>query len=196
MVLTQDYSRVAATWSRVQGILRGLDDDVDQFGIMTAWNPESRKGEKPIRWINKLDNAELLQDLRALKLSPIKVVGKFKGIPEGSLLIPNVEREYMIELCGMYDQESVFYAEKFENERGEPGIRYELLNAAGERVAPSETVMLFSGDVDDEGEPVSKKDDNFSSFGSVRPKEDKPGQKAPSEKKFVVPFKFENNSGG
>jgi len=187
MQLTRDFSRVAATFTRLRTILKGLDPEVDTVGIMTAWNPQAKTESAEF---NRKANAKLLKDLRSHGYGPIKVGGHFQFIPEGSFLIPNMDRGLLIELCGKYDQWGVVYGEKFVSRDDKVGFRFEMLGEEGQEMTPSKTMFLTSGH-----EKIDEASTDFSFFKGDRPKPSKvPGQPPPGPKRFKIPF-FEESAG-
>jgi hypothetical protein len=193
MVLTGDYTRVAATWTRVQRIIRGLDDTVHSFGIMTAWNPTGQTDQKLTRNINEEANARLIKKFRErpIPLHPlgaISIQGTFPNVPEESFLIPNVSRTEMVSWCRKFKQWGVIYAERFSDPEDEKvRYRYELIDSRGRALAKPQTAIFTSGDKIGE-DYVRDLLINYSSMGKSKPKIVEPGETAPIVKKFKVNF--------
>ena len=87
---------------------------MNTVGFMTGENPMAQKlSGKENRKLNK----QLMEFMRERGYGPIRIRGRF-GNKERSLMIPNITREDMVEAGQYFNQESVIWGEKTdENKR-------------------------------------------------------------------------------
>jgi hypothetical protein len=97
-----------SSFSSVNRILQGNRDSVDTIGILTAFNPD---GEKAPDEQNEYSQGLLKNELRNMGFGYIKALGCY-GVPEESLIVPNISREIIIQLGNKYNQAAVIFGEK------------------------------------------------------------------------------------
>ena len=100
-------------FNRTKNILQGKVASVDAVGFMTGWNPQAQQlARKENRDLNK----ELMAWMRERGYGPIRIRGKF-GNKERSMIIPNITREDMVEAGLYFDQKSVIWGKKTEEDK-------------------------------------------------------------------------------
>ena len=158
---------------RVHRMLLGMVPQVDEVGIMTAWNPNS---EQLPRDENNQRNKELFRDLKAAGYGPIKIKGKF-GNFERSFLIPNMTKSNVVEMGQQYGQDAVIWGAKSEDDQGSVKMIFQYLEDG--QVQDARDVVLVGKHEHAEGDAED-----------VQAKEDYYSEKA--GRKFVIPFFDEN----
>ena len=95
-------------FNRIKDILQGKVASVNTVGFMTGWNPQAQQlAAKDNRNLNK----ELMAWMRERGYGPIRIRGQF-GNKERSLMIPNVTRHDITKAGKYFNQESVIWGEK------------------------------------------------------------------------------------
>ena len=123
-------------YSKAATAMRGLRPSIKTIAILTAENPHAETMSKEF---NIEANAQLLSDLRALKLgyrptkgSYISVEDKKKSkvpiVEENSFIVNNISMDSAIKLGTKYDQESIIYAETGNVDKdGSIGMTFRLI---------------------------------------------------------------------
>jgi len=189
MILTREFSRVAVSYAHLRTTLAGLNPRVSQVGIMTAWNPDSTSASPEE---NAKATKRLLSDLRKHGLGkPISIGGFYEELPEGSFLIPNVTREYMVMMCRKYGQSTVIYGERTGGV-DEPGMLYEMVNRKGEVVLEASDPV--SG-IDEllEKRDAEGKEKEFWGYSYLRGKTPQPAGKTPKGPNEQVRREYEKD---
>jgi hypothetical protein len=133
------------TFSRIAQTMKGLVESIDTVGIMTAENP---MGEKMPPEYNKYMLSELKRILRDNNYGFHEVMGKYGNI-ENSLIIPNISKNFMISLCEKFDQESIIWGEKIEDNK----MRFHYIEQDGTVIESIDEIFI--------GEEAQKRDDFF-----------------------------------
>ena len=124
-------------FNRIKNILQGKVASVDTVGFMTGWNPQAQQlARKENRDLNK----ELMAWMRDRGYGPIRIRGKF-GNKERSMIIPNITREDMVESGQYFDQESVIWGTKTEEDK----FVFEYIE--GNETKQRRDVVLFDDEV-------------------------------------------------
>ena len=124
-------------FNRIKNILQGNVASVDAVGFMTGWNPQAKQlARKENRDLNK----ELMAWMRERGYGPIRIRGKF-GNKERSMMIPNITREDMVESGQYFDQESVIWGTKTEEDK----FVFEYIE--GNETKQRRDVVLFDDEV-------------------------------------------------
>ena len=158
---------------RVHRILLGMVPQVDEVGILTAWNPNS---EQLPRDENNQRNKELFRDLKSSGYGPIKIKGKF-GNFERSFLVPNMSKSNAVEMGQQYGQDAVIWGTKAKDEQRTVKMIFQYLENG--QVQDVRDVVLVGTHEREEGETED-----------VQAKKDYYSEKA--GRKFVIPFFDEN----
>lgn len=146
-------------FNRIKNILQGKVASVDTVGFMTGENPMAQKlSSKENRELNK----ELMAWFRERGYGPIRIRGKF-GSKERSMMIPNISREDMVEAGKYFNQESVIWGEKTEENR----FVFEYIE--GDQTMQKRDAVLFD-------EEVQSREDFFSQ------------ERQSAARKFYIPF--------
>lgn len=141
--------------------LVGSREGIYTLGIMTAENPNAQIASPED---NAKFNSQLEQELRNKILGYRKIRGKFKN-EENSYLIPNVDRDEMIELGRKFNQESVIWGQKYEQEGK---FVFEYIESATGTTTNKRDVVLIDQD--------------------IQSREDFYSQSKKGPEKFVIPF--------
>tara|TARA_R100000388_G_C7214278_1_gene145303 strand:+ start:11 stop:703 length:693 start_codon:yes stop_codon:yes gene_type:complete len=105
--------------TRIMGILRGADPDVDSVAIMSGQNPMATEVSKDT---NKKLHRQILAKLDADNMQYEVVGGMFGGLPEKSVLILNPGKIYLDKLNRQFKQWGFVYGKKvFEPSRDPSG---------------------------------------------------------------------------
>jgi hypothetical protein len=124
-------------FNRIKNILQGSVASVDTVGFMTGWNPQAKQlARKENRDLNK----ELMAWMRERGYGPLRIRGKF-GNKERSMIIPNITREDMVESGQYFDQESVIWGKKTEEDK----FVFEYIE--GNETKQRRDVVLFDDEV-------------------------------------------------
>jgi Protein of unknown function (DUF3293) len=135
--LFQEFISINETsFSRVARIMKGDVESVDSVGIITAENP---MGENKPKDYNAYVQSELKNILIENNYGFHEVMGKYGNI-ENSLIIPNIGRNFMIHLCEMFNQESIIWGEKIEEEK----MRFYYIEQDGTVVETIDEVFVGS----------------------------------------------------
>ena len=146
-------------FNRIKNILQGNVASVSTVGFMTAENPMAQKmSSKENRKLNK----ELMAWMRERGYGPIRIRGQF-GNKERSLMIPNITRDDITEAGKYFNQESVIWGEKTD----ENNFIFEYIE--GDTTIQKRDAALF----DDE---VQSREDFFSQ------------ERQSAARKFYIPF--------
>ena len=146
-------------FNRIKNILQGNVASVSTVGFMTAENPMAQKlSSKENRKLNK----ELMAWMRERGYGPIRIRGQF-GNKERSLMIPNITRDDITEAGKYFNQESVIWGEKTD----ENNFIFEYIE--GDTTIQRRDAALF----DDE---VQSREDFFSQ------------ERQSAARKFYIPF--------
>lgn len=124
------------SFPRVSRIMKGNVESIDSFGIMTAENP---LGEKKSQEYNDYVQSELKNILRINNYGFHEVMGKYGNI-ENSLIIPNIGKSFMIRLGQMFNQESIIWGEKIEENK----MRFYYIQQDGEVIETIDEVFVGS----------------------------------------------------
>jgi len=148
-----------AGFNRIKNILQGKVASVNTVGFMTGENPMAQKlSSKENRELNK----ELMSWFRERGYGPIRIRGKF-GSKERSMMIPNITREDMVESGKYFNQESVIWGEKTEENK----FVFEYIE--GDQTMQKRDAVLFD-------EEVQSREDFFSQ------------ERQSAGRKFYIPF--------
>jgi hypothetical protein len=184
-------------------MLAGLNPEVDSIGIMTAWNPRSKAAKIED---NERATVRLRRDLRKGGLGrAISIGGMYEDLPEGSLLIPHITREFLLQMCMKYNQSTVIYGEKIDKD-GEPGFHFEMLDRDGNIVTETDEPVTGKEEIYDAEkfysylkgktphqrgrklrDPMIERTPRDPGPGNRRDRED-PGNVPPTRKRFLIPF--------
>tara|TARA_R110000744_G_scaffold246461_1_gene362963 strand:+ start:587 stop:1285 length:699 start_codon:yes stop_codon:yes gene_type:complete len=124
-------------FNRIKNILQGNVASVDTVGFMTGWNPQAKQlARKENRDLNK----ELMVWMRDRGYGPIRIRGRF-GNNERSMMIPNITREDMVESGRHFNQESVIWGKKTEEDK----FVFEYIE--GDQTMQYRDAVLFGDDV-------------------------------------------------
>jgi len=124
-------------FNRIKNILQGDVASVETVGFMTGWNPQAKQlARKENRDLNK----ELMAWMRDRGYGPIRIRGRF-GNDERSMMIPNITREDMVESGLHFDQESIIWGKKTEEDK----FIFEYIE--GNETKQRRDVVLFGDDV-------------------------------------------------
>ena len=146
-------------FNRIKNILQGEVASVGTVGFMTGENPMAQKmSSKDNRDLNK----ELMAWMRERGYGPIRIRGQF-GNKERSLMIPNVTRHDITKAGKYFNQESVIWGEKTDENK----FVFEYIE--GDDTIQKRDVALF----DDE---VQAREDFYSQ------------ERQSSARKFYIPF--------
>ena len=146
-------------FNRIKNILQGNVASVDTVGFMTGENPMAQKmSSRENRDLNK----ELMAWMRERGYGPIRIRGQF-GNKERSLMIPNITRHDITEAGKYFNQESVIWGEKIDENK----FIFEYIE--GDDTIQKRDVVLF----DDE---VQAREDFYSQ------------ERQSSARKFYIPF--------
>lgn len=128
-------------YSRLVRSLAGLEPNIESIGIITAENPMAQALS---RRENKLRNIQLANDLREMGYGFYQIRGKYGNL-ERPFVIPNIEREDIVNLGEKYGQDSVIWVIKTEK-----GSLAELIETHGDQaVVRSRVILPLAADVDD-----------------------------------------------
>jgi len=133
-------------YARMIRTLRGLVPTIRTMGIITAENPYGKDGTPEY---NKEMNEKLKKRLRDLNLGFVKIKGKYGG-NENSLFVPNITKDELLSLGNEFNQESVIFGEKFEN-NNKDGVRFSMIysdHRSGEVIGQRD-VFVGMDDADD-----------------------------------------------
>jgi len=146
-------------FNRIRNILQGKVASVDTVGFMTGWNPQAQQlARKENRDLNK----ELMAWMRERGYGPIRIRGKF-GSKERSMMIPNITRGDVVKAGQYFDQESVIWGEKTEENK----FVFEYIE--GDQTIQKRDAVLFD-------EEVQSREDFFSQ------------ERQSAGRKFYIPF--------
>jgi len=146
-------------FNRIINILQGKVASVNTVGFLTGENPMAQKmSSKENRELNK----KLMAWMRDRGYGPIRIRGKF-GNKERSMIIPNISREDMVEVGQYFNQESVIWGKRVEEDR----FIFEYIE--GDKTIQKRDVVLF----DDE---VQSREDYYSQ------------ERQSAGRKFYIPF--------
>jgi len=135
---------------------------VNTVGFLTGENPMAQKlSSRENRELNK----ELMAWLRDRGYGPIRIRGKF-GNKERSMMIPNISREDMVEVGKYFDQESIIWGKRTEDEEDNKFI-FEYIE--GDKTIQKRDVILFD-------EEVQSREDYYSQ------------ERQSAGRKFYIPF--------
>lgn len=109
-------------YSRMASIMRGLVPQVRTMAIISAENPYGKQVDAKT---NIEANEKLEQIIKKMNLGFTKVKGKYDN-DENSFFIPNIRKDEALGLGKRFEQESIIYGEKIE-EDGKDGIRFEMI---------------------------------------------------------------------
>ena len=124
-------------FNRIKNILQGKVASVDMVGFLTGENPMAQKmSSKDNRNLNK----ELMAWMRERGYGPIRIRGKF-GNKERSMIIPNITRADMVEVGKYFNQESVIWGKRTEEDR----FIFEYIE--GDKTIQKRDVVLFDDSV-------------------------------------------------
>ena len=124
-------------FNRIMNILQGKVASVKTVGFLTGENPMAQKmSSKENRALNK----ELMAWMRDRGYGPIRIRGKF-GNKERSMIIPNITREDMVEVGQYFNQESVIWGKRVEEDR----FIFEYIE--GDKTIQKRDVVLFDDSV-------------------------------------------------
>lgn len=124
------------SFPRVAKIMKGIVESIDSVGIMTAENP---LGEKKSQEYNNYMQSELKKILSINNYGFHEVKGKYGNI-ENSLIIPNIGKSFMIHLGQVFNQESIIWGEKIEENK----MRFYYIQQDGEVVETIDEVFVGS----------------------------------------------------
>ena len=93
--------------------LSALMEEGQKFGVLAAYQPQSKS-------LNKVAHEKLLRSLREDGYKPELLRGKWEGVAEQSLIVPNMKWADLLELGRMFNQISVI----FKSEDGIIGMYY------------------------------------------------------------------------
>ena len=146
-------------FNRIRNILQGKVASVNTVGFMTGENPMAQKlSGKENRKLNK----QLMEFMRERGYGPIRIRGRF-GNKERSLMIPNITREDMVEAGQHFNQESVIWGEKTDENK----FVFEYIE--GDKTLQKRDAVLFDDD-------VQSREDFFSQ------------ERQSAGRKFFIPF--------
>ena len=146
-------------FNRIKNILQGNVASVSTVGFMTAENPMAKKmSSRENRELNK----ELMDWMRERGYGPIRIRGQF-GNKERSLMIPNITRNDITEAGKYFNQESVIWGEKTDENQ----FVFEYIE--GDNTIQRRDVALF-------GDEVQARDDFYSQ------------ERQSAARKFYIPF--------
>tara|TARA_R100000005_G_C4951139_1_gene171615 strand:- start:260 stop:958 length:699 start_codon:yes stop_codon:yes gene_type:complete len=146
-------------FNRIKNILQGNVASVSTVGFMTAENPMAQKmSSRENRELNK----ELMAWMRERGYGPIRIRGQF-GNKERSLMIPNITRSDITEAGKYFNQESVIWGEKTDENQ----FVFEYIE--GDNTIQRRDVALFDDD-------VQARDDFYSQ------------ERQSAARKFYIPF--------
>tara|TARA_B100000900_G_C20551080_1_gene704769 strand:+ start:523 stop:1230 length:708 start_codon:yes stop_codon:yes gene_type:complete len=149
-------------FNRIINILQGGVASVNTVGFLTGENPMAQKlSSRENRELNK----ELMAWLRDRGYGPIRIRGKF-GNKERSMMIPNISREDMVEVGKYFDQESIIWGKRTEDEEDNKFI-FEYIE--GDKTIQKRDVILFD-------EEVQSREDYYSQ------------ERQSAGRKFYIPF--------
>ncbi len=135
---------------------------MNTVGFLTGENPMAQKlSSRENRELNK----ELMAWLRDRGYGPIRIRGKF-GNKERSMMIPNISREDMVEVGKYFDQESIIWGKRTEDEEDNKFI-FEYIE--GDKTIQKRDVILFD-------EEVQSREDYYSQ------------ERQSAGRKFYIPF--------
>ncbi len=107
---------------RVHNMMTGAVKSIDTIGMMTSENPMAQQLSSNEN--KKLFNS-LKTDLRNLNLGFVPIKGTYV-VKENALIIPNINREDLIQLGEKYKQHSVIFGQK-KNDNGKVSFLWELI---------------------------------------------------------------------
>ncbi len=139
------------------------------FGIVSAFRkglPEEENLERQFR---------LSRDVRAKGLGYIPIVGRWEGVPERSLFVPDMVREEALELGRRYEQDAVIWGSKGEAELLDP--------RTGEVVLAFRRLRVLD---------VDRAFDDYSAMRLVKGRPVRPFRLEPSERDEVVRLELED----
>lgn len=171
-------SRTAANWARVRNVLHGVIPSVHSIGIITAWNPQ---GQETDLKTNQLANQRLSNQLKQMKLGPIKIKGKFMGNSEESFLVQNIPYKTLLKLCEKYNQYSVIYGYRNQSKKSNSEFEFRMVDANGQDMDEPRFFVLGN-------EGIQERDDMYSYLGGETPRQKDPSKTPPTRKKFLIPF--------
>lgn len=131
-------------FAHVRRALFGNLPNIRTIGIITAENPQ---GQEQTPAINNELNRQLEDVLRAGNLGPIKGNGSFFGIREKPFLVPNISRDYLLQLGKYYNQESVIWGQKQVDADNNPFFRFEYIKCENGETTQFRTVHVGNEDV-------------------------------------------------
>jgi hypothetical protein len=124
-------------FNRIINILQGKVATVTTVGFLTGENPMAQKmSSRENRDLNK----ELMAWMRERGYGPIRIRGKF-GNKERSMIIPNITRADMVEVGKYFNQESVIWGKRTEEDR----FIFEYIE--GDKTIQKRDVVLFDDSV-------------------------------------------------
>ncbi len=126
-------------FARLNNIMHGQVDSVISIGIITAENPMQNPLSSEE---NKNRNDMLRSDLRRGNLGFVQIKGKY-GVIENPFFVMNITKTMCIELGNKYNQESVIWGSKQDNDGG-LALKFEYIE--GETTTQERSVVIGSGD--------------------------------------------------
>ena len=124
-------------FSRVANTMRGLVPSIRTIAIMTAENPN---GEEASDEYNKEANLRLALNLGNGQYGYRRVLGKYEN-KENSFIINNISIDAAISLGSQYNQESIVFGKRVEEEDGYVGMKFNLIRTTGNNIGHSEGEM-------------------------------------------------------
>ena len=124
-------------FNRIINILQGKVATVTTVGFLTGENPMAQKMSSAE---NRDLNKELMTWMRERGYGPIRIRGKF-GNKERSMIIPNITRADMVEVGKYFNQESVIWGKRTEEDR----FIFEYIE--GDKTIQKRDVVLFDDSV-------------------------------------------------
>ena len=124
-------------FNRIINILQGKVATVTTVGFLTGENPMAQKMSSAE---NRDLNKELMAWMRERGYGPIRIRGKF-GNKERSMIIPNITRADMVEVGKYFNQESVIWGKRTEEDR----FIFEYIE--GDKTIQKRDVVLFDDSV-------------------------------------------------
>ena len=126
-------------------MLWGDVPSIKSVGIITAFNPQSLPASKKE---NETKNNELKKELMRANYGPISAKGQH-GLKEDTFLIPNISKEFLIDLGEKYDQESIIWGEKKIDKNENPYFEFQFILVASGATTSTRSVHLGGKEVQD-----------------------------------------------
>lgn len=146
--INESNSELNESYSNLAHILRGGRKSVQTIGIISAENPH---GKMASRVENKENTLKLKKYLAQARYGYRLVKGKY-GSDENSIVINNISKDDLMKLGSRFEQDSVVFGQRIENEDGYYGMDFEMVGTDshnfGEQMGSSR-VMINRSNAED-----------------------------------------------